>query len=111
DSAGAGYTVAAGCSSAVLLLPFGILAFALVGSGRVRLQRVAVALLGPVLLLPLINQIRFALIGIAIKRWGFDSGYGPAHLAAGTVVSTIGLVTALAMFVLVCLRPGRVSIP
>lgn len=107
----AGFTVSSGCSSALLLLPFALLAGALVASGRVRARTGGVALLGAALALPLINQVRFAVIGASIGRWGFDRGYAPAHVIAGTIVSTVGLAAALAAFVRCCLRPSRHADP
>lgn len=95
----AGFTIANGCSTALLAAPFLTVGAIAVLTGRVRPPRilgsVAVAVVGVVLL----NQLRFGIVGGAIHLFGFERGYGQSHVLIGTLVSTVGLVAGLAAFV------------
>lgn len=94
----AGFTIATGCSTALLAIPFlGVGALAVL-TGRFRPRRVlahlAVAVVGVIVL----NQLRFGIVGGAIHVFGYERGYGQSHVLIGTLVSTLGLVGGLTAF-------------
>jgi exosortase/archaeosortase family protein len=94
----AGFTIATGCSTALLAIPFlGVGALAL-ASGRVPVRRTLTALGFAVAGVVLLNQVRFGVIGGAIHVFGYERGYGQSHVLIGTLISTIGLVAGLAAF-------------
>lgn len=104
----AGFTIASGCSTALLAAPFLAVGAIAVLTGRVRppraLASVGIAAVGVVLL----NQLRFGIVGAAIHLFGFERGYGQSHVLIGTLVSTVGLVAGLTAFVWSLeKRPGR----
>lgn len=100
DGGRAGFTIANGCSTALLAAPFLLVGALAVGTGRIRpgraLTTVAVALLGVIA----VNQLRFWIVGASIGWFGFETGYGQSHVLIGTLVSTFGLVIGLAAFIL-----------
>lgn len=107
DGSRAGFTIASGCSTALLAAPFLVIGALSLITGRVRPGRtlacVAVALVGVVA----VNQLRFGIVGGAIHLFGFKTGYGQSHVLIGTLVSTLGLVFGLTFFVLAMGKDGR----
>lgn len=109
DGSRAGFTIASGCSTALLAAPFLVIGALSLVTGRVRPGRtlacVAVALVGVIA----VNQLRFGIVGGAIHLFGFERGYGQSHVLIGTLVSTLGLVLGLTFFVLAMGKDRRID--
>lgn len=107
DGSRAGFTVANGCSTALLAAPFLVIGALALATGRVRPGRTVLCVVGALAAVVLVNQLRFGIVGSAIHLFGFEKGYGQSHVLIGTLVSTLGLVVGLATFVLAMGRDGR----
>lgn len=94
-----GVNITTSCSAALLLSPFFLLAGGLfvsrrtsVGSGLRTLGMVALWLFA-------MNQARILLIVLSMRAWGFERGYELSHIAFGSVISTLGVLGGVALFV------------
>lgn len=94
-----GFSLTAGCTSALLILPFVAVGAAIVLSGRIDPIRGlrTVALVSVVVFV--INQSRFLVIAGAMRVWGYRAGYERSHVFLGSVVSTLGLIAGVLFFV------------
>ncbi|MDG4767029.1 hypothetical protein O7632_23445 [Solwaraspora sp. WMMD406] len=93
-----GFVVTVGCSVGLLLVPpISIIAVLLVG-GRLSLRRALAAcmLIGSALVL--VNQLRLSAAVGSMKLWGFERGYEISHVFIGSMVTSVGLVLAIAIF-------------
>lgn len=97
------FHIATGCTAALLISPFFVLAAGAVAVGRATLRQGIAALLVTALTIFTVNQIRLLVIVYFIRRWGYPHGYDVSHVMVGTVVSTLGVLGGLMVFVL-CLR-------
>lgn len=104
----AGYTVDAGCTATLLVVPFFFLTSGLLSFSRLSLRRCLVALSVVTVVIYGANQGRLLLIAAAMRISGGRSGFELAHVFLGTVVSTFGVLIGLVLFVLVLTgwRPG-----
>jgi len=109
DGARAGFTIASGCSTALLAAPFLAVGALAVATGRVRPGRAFATLAAALVGVVVVNQLRFGIVGAAIGWFGFRTGYGQSHVLIGTLVSTVGLVVGLAAFVLAMGRARTVE--
>ena len=102
-----GYTLTVSCTAALLLFPFVLIAAGLLASGRINRRR-ALASLGVVsAIIFAINQLRFLVIAGSMVAWGFRLGYERSHILLGTVLSTLGLVVGVIIFIWMLLdKPG-----
>lgn len=95
------------CTSAFLLGPLLIVGSLLAAAGRFPLRRVAFATAACVAVAFSINLIRLLMIAWAYQRYGWETGYEWAHVAAGSVVTIFGATGAVAVFVLCVIRGPR----
>jgi exosortase/archaeosortase family protein len=94
-----GYSLSAGCTAAFLIAPFFLLAgAALVIAPRLPVGRTLSTLAMIAALLFVVNQARLLVIAGSMREWGFVQGYDVSHVFLGTVVSTIGVVGGLVLF-------------
>ncbi len=94
-----GYTMAAGCSVTMLVAPFFLLSAALIISRRIRPSRGVGALGLLSVALFAVNQTRLLVIAVSMRAWGFRLGYERSHIFLGTVLSTLGVVAGVLVFV------------
>lgn len=94
----AGFTVAAGCTAALLIVPFILVAAVLLLAGRVRPGRAVATVATFSVVIFLINQLRLLVIGGAMRAWGYPAGFDRSHVLLGTIVSTIGVAGGLLLF-------------
>ena len=99
-----GYSVAAGCTAALLIAPFFFVGAGLLLSRRVSLARGLVALAVVTVLVWVVNQLRLLLIAASMQIWGFRTGYNRSHVLAGGVLSTFGVAVGVVIFVLLMIR-------
>jgi exosortase/archaeosortase family protein len=99
-----GYTIAASCTSALLIAPFFLIGGALLLWGRIRITRGLIALVAVTVIVWLVNQLRLLLIGTSMRLWGFKTGYSRSHLLAGGIVSTLGVAIGIAAYVALLLH-------
>ena len=94
-----GYTVTEGCTVAFLVAPFFVIAALLIASRRTPPRRGVggIAVLSAVLFT--VNQIRLFIVAASMQAWGFRSGYERSHVFLGTMLSTVGTVLGLLLFV------------
>jgi len=103
-----GVNITTSCSVALLISPFCLLAGGLLLSRRTSVGA-GLRTLGIVALwLFAMNQARILLIVLSMRIWGFDRGYELSHVAFGSVISTLGVLGGVALFVR---RVGRAPIP
>jgi len=57
----------------------------------------------------LINQVPLLVIGAAMLAWGYPDGFDRSHVLKGSVVSTIGVVGGLLLFVRMVVPPEERS--
>jgi len=93
-----GFTVAAGCTAALLIVPFVVVAAVLVLAGRVPPGRASATVAVFAVVVTLINQLRLIVIAVAMRAWGFPQGFDRSHVLLGTIVSTIGVAGGLLLF-------------
>ncbi len=107
DGRWVGYTMAVGCSVTMLITPFFLLAAAMIASRRVRPGRALGAL--PLLSVALfaVNQARLLVMAISMRGWGFQLGYERSHVFLGSILSTLGVVAGLLLFVWMVSRERR----
>ena len=94
----AGFTVAPGCTAALLVAPFFVVAGVLLAAGRVEPGKAAttVALFAAVVIV--VNQLRLLVIAAAMRTWGYPVGFDRSHVLMGSFVSTIGVAGGLLLF-------------
>jgi exosortase/archaeosortase family protein len=93
-----GFTVAAGCTAALLIVPFVLVAVVLLLAGRVRPGRAVATVAVFAVVVTLINQLRLLVIAEAMRAWGYPKGFDRSHVLLGTIVSTIGVAGGLLLF-------------
>jgi hypothetical protein len=102
-----GYSLTTGCTVALLVSPFFFLLAAVMLAGpRISIGRALFTLVTICVLLVTVNQLRMLAVAGSMRIWGFKTGYERGHVLLGTVVSTVGLVGALLVFLLVLTRGG-----
>jgi hypothetical protein len=94
-----GYTLSVGCSAALLIIPFVLVSAGLLGSGRVPLGRCLQTLAVVTVILIVVNQLRFLVIAASMVLWGFRTGYERSHVFFGTLLSTVGVVAGVIVFI------------
>ncbi len=94
-----GWNLTLACTAALLVAPFFLLAAGLVASGRLGIRRALLTLGAVAVLVFAANQLRMLVITISMREWGFVTGYERSHVLLGTVVSTLGLVIGLLVFI------------
>lgn len=99
-----GYSIAAGCTAALLIAPFFFVSAGLLLSGRVSVRRGLVALLIASALVWVVNQLRLLLIAASMQLWGFRTGYNRSHVLAGGVLSTFGIAIGIVLFLALMIR-------
>lgn len=99
-----GYTIAASCTAALLIAPFFLIAAGLLASGRIRLRDGLLAVAVVAVIVWLANQLRLLVIGMSMRMWGVKTGYSRSHVLAGGVVSTLGVIIGIAVFMALMLN-------
>jgi exosortase/archaeosortase family protein len=94
-----GYSLTVACTAALLMLPFFLIAGLLLLTGRIDRRRGLSALLAVSVIIFVVNQLRMLLIAASMMWWGFQRGYERSHVFLGTVLSTIGVITGMIIFV------------
>jgi len=94
-----GYTVTEGCTVAFLVAPFCLIAAVLVASRHTAPRRGLRALAVVTIVLFMANQARLFVIAASMRALGFESGYELSHVFLGTVLTTLGAVIGLLLFV------------
>ena len=54
----------------------------------------------------LVAQARLVASGVLIARLGQQRGFSLAHVLVGSIISTIGVVAGIGLFLRLCIRPG-----
>lgn len=93
-----GFTVAPGCTAALLIVPFVVVAGVLLLVGRVNPVRATTTVAVFSFVVVMVNQLRLAVIAISMRSWGFPKGYDRSHVLLGSLVSTIGVAGGLLLF-------------
>jgi len=108
-----GFTVAAGCTATLLVVPFFFLTAGLLTFSRLSPRRCLAALGIVTVLVYAANQARMLLIAAVMRLLGGERGYEVSHVFLGTVVSTLGVLVAIVVFVAVLVdwRPSRSRSP
>jgi hypothetical protein len=102
-----GYTLSVGCSAALLIIPFVLVSAGLLGTGRVPLRRCLQSLGMVTVILIVVNQMRFLVIAASMVLWGFRVGYERSHVFFGTLLSTVGVVAGVIVFIFMLGGEGR----
>jgi len=104
-----GYRVDAGCTATLLVIPFFFLTAGLLSFSRLSPRRCLAALGIVIVLIYAANQARMLLIAGLMRLLGGERGYEASHVFLGTVVSTLGVLVAIVVFVAVLTgwRPSR----
>ncbi len=99
-----GFTITLGCTAALLVIPFFMLTSGLIVARRTSIHR-GVATLGIlVVALFVVNQARLLVIALSMRIWGFQRGFEISHVLLGTVVSTLGVLGGLLLYLWALLR-------
>lgn len=102
-----GFYLSASCTVALLLSPFFLVTAGLLLGRRIGLGR-GLRTLGAVsILLFVVNQLRLVVIAASMRLWGAHTGYEQSHVLLGTVVSTVGLVAGVVLFVVALARESQ----
>jgi len=101
-----GYTVSEGCTVAYLVAPLFVIAAMLIASRRTSPRRGLIAVAIVTLVFFAVNQARLFVIAASMRLWGFQSGFERSHIFLGTVLSTLGAVAALVLFVRLIANEG-----
>ena len=102
-----GFTVAPGCTAALLVVPFLVVAGILLLARRVQPRRAVSTMAAFTAVVVLVNQLRLLVIGSAMRVWGYPTGYDRSHILLGSLVSTIGVAGGLLLFLrMLTSRPG-----
>ncbi|MGH9125191.1 MAG: hypothetical protein ACRDZ8_10765 [Acidimicrobiales bacterium] len=94
-----GFALTLSCTSALLMVPFFVIAGVLLLFRRVPRRRALVALAVAAAVLFAINQLRLVVIAASMLWWGFETGYQRSHVLLGTTLSTIGVIIGIIIFV------------
>jgi exosortase/archaeosortase family protein len=103
-----GLQVTLGCSSALLLMPVLLVTGLLLCVGQTPATRILLAALLAAGIVVCVNVLRLVLIALLVDWWGAATGFGWGHTLFGSVLTLAGMSAALAAFVLVLSRGGRV---
>ena len=103
-----GLQVTLGCSSALLLTPVLLVAGLLLCVGHAPAARILLAALLAAGIVVCVNVLRLVMIALMVDWWGAATGFGWGHTLFGSVLTLAGMSAALAAFVLVLSRGGRV---
>jgi len=101
-----GYAVTEGCTVAFLVAPFFVIAALLTASGRTPPRRALGAVGVATLVFFTVNQARLLVVAGSMRLWGFRSGYERSHVFLGTILSTVGSVIGLLLFVWLAVKAG-----
>lgn len=93
-----GFTVAPGCTAALLIVPFVLVAGVLLLARRVHPTRAIATVAVFAAVIALINQLRLMVIAISMRAWGYPDGFERSHVLLGSLVSTIGVAGGLLLF-------------
>ena len=93
-----GFRVAPGCTAALLIVPFVVVAVVLLLAGRIRPHRAAATVAVFASVIFLVNQLRFLVIAESMRAWGYPDGFERSHVLMGSFVSTIGVAGGLLLF-------------
>ena len=93
-----GFTVAPGCTAALLIVPFIVVAAVLLLAGRVRRGRAVSTVAVFAAVVATVNQLRLLVIAQAMRSWGYPAGFDRSHVLMGSFVSTIGVAGGLLLF-------------
>lgn len=94
-----GFTLSVGCTAALLVTPFFLLAGALVVTRRTSVQRGLVTLGVLIVSLFAVNQLRLLVVALSMRVWGFELGYEISHVLLGSIVSTLGVLAGVLLYV------------
>ncbi|MFE6233596.1 hypothetical protein [Cellulosimicrobium sp. NPDC057862] len=94
------------CAGGLVVAPFLVLGGVLLLSRRFSVARLLVGTSLACLVVLAVNQMRLALIGYALIRWG-AAGYGWSHTVVGSVLTLLGVAVALVVLWMVALRGPR----
>jgi exosortase/archaeosortase family protein len=81
------------------MVPFFVITGLLLLAHRASGRRALVALLITTVVIAGVNQLRLLVIAGSMLAWGFKTGYERSHIFLGTVLSTIGVVCGVIIFV------------
>jgi len=95
-----GLSLTEGCTAALLVSPFCLIAAGLVATRRIGVSRGLLTLAVIAVALFVVNQLRLVAIAFSVRIWGIATGYERSHVFFGTVVSTVGLIGALMLLLL-----------
>jgi len=93
-----GFTVAPGCTAALLIVPFLVVAGVLLLAGRVPPTRAAATVAVFAAVVAIVNQLRLMVIAVSMRAWGYPEGFDRSHVLLGSFVSTIGVAGGLLLF-------------
>ena len=105
-----GYTLTPGCTAAFLVAPFLLLGAGLIIARRLSVWRGVKALAVVTVALFVANQARLVVIALSMRAWGFYAGYERSHVFLGTIVSTLGVIGGLLLFLRVASRPAPAEV-
>lgn len=94
-----GFSLSVACTAALLLVPFFAAAGLLLASGRFDRRRVLIALAVVSAIIFAVNQLRLLVIAGSMVAWGFQTGYERSHIFIGTLLSTLGVIVGVIIFV------------
>ncbi len=95
-----GFNLTVGCTAALLLTPFFLVAAGLLLARRVSVTRGVASLALVSILVLVVNQLRFLIIAISMHAWGFHTGYERSHVLLGSLVSTFGVAVGVVIFLI-----------
>lgn len=99
-----GLEIGPGCSAALLVTPFFLLSAGLVLSRRTSVQRGLATLGALVVSLFVLNQLRLLVVAFSLRLWGLEQGFEISHVVLGTVLSTLGVLAGLILYIRTALR-------
>lgn len=103
-----GYQLDIACTAALLMVPFFAVAGLLMVFGRTRSRRALFALAITSAVIFAVNQLRLLMIASSMRWWGFQTGYDRSHIFMGTILSTVGVIVGIVVFVWMLVdHPGR----
>lgn len=101
---GFGLRITPECCSALLIVPVALVAAGLLARPRVRWQRVLAGFAVASAVLIASNQLRLGVIAWAVNRFGLGAGFEWSHVVAGSIISLVFAVGALALLVWISAR-------
>jgi exosortase/archaeosortase family protein len=102
-----GLEVTPECTAILLIAPLVMLAAVLVLVARAPVVRALLGVVGMVVIVTVINEIRLAVIGWSTQRWGIDPGYEISHTFVGSVIGIAGFAVGLAFLLVVALGHSK----